>query len=434
MSEKYLGQEGLSKLIELTKSEIATKQDVLVSGTNIKTLNNESLLGAGNIDINATPMVETTWAELKALRDGAQLIPGMQYRITDYVTTTAQTNTSSAGHQFDVIVVADAVDKLNENARAALHAGDTYFANNKLEAWELKYCLDNDTTRFQWAKSSGTGVIFWMRDEFANEVPYDFKNILFTKSGVYTNVYTFNYGSSRNQDASLIGITEATSSRRCYSNIIRATVIASDGKLHLSLNQTVFSSSSEYYQFHGNVIGEGNRDNFFNGSGSIYGNIIGNDFVLNTFGNQCYHNVIGNNFSQNTIGSQFYRNIIGNSFYHNTIGSNFTTNQIGNSFSTNVVGNYFTSNVTSSGVVQCLFGSMSSIDVYIRKCVFESMQYIDLSCADTDATSSNQLQFVHIHAGLNGTDANNRITITVPDRNLSYAIDYYATGSQEIII
>lgn len=30
---------------------IATKQDILVSGTNIKTINNESILGSGNIDI-----------------------------------------------------------------------------------------------------------------------------------------------------------------------------------------------------------------------------------------------------------------------------------------------------------------------------------------------------------------------------------------------
>ena len=36
-----------------TKEELNTKQDNLVSGTNIKTLNNESLLGEGNIDITS---------------------------------------------------------------------------------------------------------------------------------------------------------------------------------------------------------------------------------------------------------------------------------------------------------------------------------------------------------------------------------------------
>ena len=35
------------------RSTITTKQDTLVSGTNIKTINNNSLLGSGNIDIQA---------------------------------------------------------------------------------------------------------------------------------------------------------------------------------------------------------------------------------------------------------------------------------------------------------------------------------------------------------------------------------------------
>jgi hypothetical protein len=55
------------------------------------------------------------------------LISGRQYRITDYVTTTVQVNTRSAGHQFDIIVTADDVNVLNENARAIQHKEDTYF-------------------------------------------------------------------------------------------------------------------------------------------------------------------------------------------------------------------------------------------------------------------------------------------------------------------
>ena len=42
-------------------TELSTKQDTLVSGTNIKTLNNQSLLGSGNISI-ATPVV-IWWGE-----------------------------------------------------------------------------------------------------------------------------------------------------------------------------------------------------------------------------------------------------------------------------------------------------------------------------------------------------------------------------------
>lgn len=94
-------------------------------------------------------LVETTWAALKDLRDSGQLIPGRFYRITDYTCTTATENTGSAGHVFDIIVRADSTDKLNEEAGAILHSGDTYFANSKLEAWKLWYCLDNDINRFE---------------------------------------------------------------------------------------------------------------------------------------------------------------------------------------------------------------------------------------------------------------------------------------------
>ena len=76
---------------------------------------------------NTQGMINITYDELKALRDNAQLTPGQQYRITDYETTTRQPDTRSAGHQFDIIVVADDESTLNENARACPHYGDTYF-------------------------------------------------------------------------------------------------------------------------------------------------------------------------------------------------------------------------------------------------------------------------------------------------------------------
>ena len=56
------------------------------------------------------------YADLVELRDNAQLKPGAFYRITDYVCTTTQEDTSSAGHQFDIIVRADSEKTLNEKA------------------------------------------------------------------------------------------------------------------------------------------------------------------------------------------------------------------------------------------------------------------------------------------------------------------------------
>ena len=68
-------------------------------------------------------MTNITWEELKTLRDDSKLIPGQQYRITDYVTTVDPNmeNACSAGHKFDIIVVADNENTLNEKARAINH-------------------------------------------------------------------------------------------------------------------------------------------------------------------------------------------------------------------------------------------------------------------------------------------------------------------------
>ena len=135
--------------------------------------------------VAAENAMSITWANLKTARDNGTLVAGKFYRITDYVTKTATSNTQSAGHQFDVIVRADSTNVLNENAYAALHSGDTYFASSKLNAWKLKYCLDNDTARFDWADTTnGKGVIYQMVDEFDNDLPYDFKNIQFKRWGV----------------------------------------------------------------------------------------------------------------------------------------------------------------------------------------------------------------------------------------------------------
>lgn len=123
-----------------------------------------------------------TYSELKTLKTNSQLIPGRFYRITDFVTTTAQARTQSAGHQFDIVVQAIANNELSEDASAVLHSGDTYFANSNLKAWVLKYNFDNDTTKYAWADSTnGKGVIYYMKDEYFNECGYDFKNIQFAR-------------------------------------------------------------------------------------------------------------------------------------------------------------------------------------------------------------------------------------------------------------
>lgn len=127
-------------------------------------------------------LVETSYQELVNTISEESLVPGRFYRITDYITTTVQKETKSAEHQFDVIVLAVSKTQLAPEAWAALHEGDTYFTNAgaDLSKWELRYDINNDTTKYQWADPvNGKGVIYWMKDEWGNELEYDFKNIMY---------------------------------------------------------------------------------------------------------------------------------------------------------------------------------------------------------------------------------------------------------------
>lgn len=139
-------------------------------------------------------MTMTTYSQFASTVENSQLIPGMKYRITDYVTKIngvydlsliGQTGmylpyATSAEHQFDLIVTATGTRTYNENVKASLHSGDTYFSNNNLNAWELKWTHKNDINNYLFADTTnGKGIITFMRDEFGNEAWYDFKNIMF---------------------------------------------------------------------------------------------------------------------------------------------------------------------------------------------------------------------------------------------------------------
>ena len=72
-------------------------------------------------------MVEITHHDLVALRNNSELVPGRQYRITDYVCSEAGAYHRSQSHQYDIIVFSDGVNSINKHARATWHDGENYF-------------------------------------------------------------------------------------------------------------------------------------------------------------------------------------------------------------------------------------------------------------------------------------------------------------------
>ena len=373
--------------------------DLTQSGPQVQAILNKAALLPETPDVviegKIAPAVSITYAALKALRDGGTLKPGQYYRITDYVTTTAQAETQSAGHVFDIIVRADSASVLNENAYAAIHSGDTYFANSKLEAWKLKYTLENDSTRFVWAdEENGKGVIYEMEDEFGNKCAYDFKNMLFkrcktTKSGAFYHNLYFGFTSQGNDYPSgatfnkndvkyLYTFTTYTSN---YGEIKDASLNAGENGVTCWQNviPACYDAWGDYVDVGyllNNIVLQGNGGNFYNnsfGAGCVYCS-IGEYFNSNT---------IGNSFSGNSIGNDCYNNSIGNSFYNNSIGNNAWGNTIGNDCNNFTIGKDYVR--------------------YIE--IEDGNMYFTLTSTQT-TSSSNYLQNICISRGTSNDDSN----------------------------
>ena len=489
-------------------------------------------------------IIETTHSNLKAARDGGDLIPGCLYRITDYQCTTIAQNTSSAGHQFDIILLATSVSTLAEDALAALHSGDTYFANSNFSAWKLKYNLDGTNVNFcahkaiifqykteeyyyeeedeyeydydtitcirypagdsgnniAWAKvydgawefeevdnwadvdsstivytstesptvgtiiyysgpiddegeiiqvctTDNKGVIYYMKDEFNNECPYDFKNILFTASFyysynnytyTYTDVYTFNYVANNiNKDASLVA------SKDCHDNIIKPGF---SGHL-ISLNCNIFSEATGCY------------DNIFDNS--CYYNLIWSNSQHNTFGVGCNHNILSNRSMWNKFGNSCASNVLSNSDCkynilddlcysnsftsgsYNILGQECSGNVLGFKAEYNVFGNHcsnikfgysFTYNTFGTYCTNIIFGTDANNLIQYGRAIKVSnfCAYLNIISADTSATYSNYLQNIYIQSGIRGA-YNAQKTVTIPDRGLACETEVYQDTTGNLI-
>lgn len=320
------------------------------------------------------------YGELVTLKNDGALIPGMYYRITDYQCTTTQDDTSAATHSFDIIVRADDVNVLNENATAAHHSGDTYFENSKLEAWQLKYSLENDTTKYAWAdETDGKGVIYYMKDEWNNECPYDFKNILYKRWAVRTDpsvadpsisgldgkylgievllnndlqpelvldeneqtqpyfkyFYTFNVynnDTDSDEDASVaVNIVspkyEDTNGDICVNNVIKeAYWYVDDYGDFYEDNRMILP----------NIVFEGEHEPSSDTFVLMHNNFFDNQCAFNTFSNGCFNNRFGKEFYKNTAGVNFINNIFEGVCFTNTFSNNFNTNYISKNFFRNV--------------------------------------------------------------------------------------------------
>ena len=466
---------GIGESNDVRKNAVEVMQDgsIYINGVGGYTGTNPT--ESSDIATYLSNMVNITYTELKTLRDSGQLVPGQQYRITDYTCTTNKIVARPADHQFDIIVTADSESVLNEEARAIQHdfPDDTpddvknYFANSDLNAWKIWYCLDNDSNRFAWAdETNGKGVIYRMIDEWNNDVPYDFKNIIYTvkQSFIFKqlgNYYLFNRDTSIDKEnidgKTYYGyITEVKPQywveNKCWTieenpNIYSKLYNSNGTPVILAGNIIkVISDNYETYTF-GKTSDLSKTGNCYNNTilpyyssgilmlnnntfnSKCHSNSLGKNCYFNTFKEDCYNNSLGNNCCDNTIGVACHYNSFGIDCSCNSFGKYCEYNSFGNDCNDNTFGDYCRDNTFGNNCCNnsfenhCYYNTFGNDCSYIKftsnnesnKDIFCTNNSVGSGCKYitfiANGINSSHVQNYSFTQGLNG-ELNNPLLIT----------------------
>ena len=438
------GYQGITGLQGKTGVRGATGlSQTYTAGTNIDITNNI-------ISSTVVSMVSTTHAELLAMVEGGTLVAGQQYRITDFVTTVANdAEARSAGHAFDLIVVADDESTLNAAARAIAHEGDTYFANADLSKWQVWYDIHNDTTRYQWADTtSGKGIIYRLIDEWQNDCPYDFKNVQFKRykvthdddhdnlsslDGYYLGTGGENYGlttdtsdyvwcytfDSIDGDVSVIAAgsdaLSYASKRRMFNNVIApyASTMTIDGDTYVvrCLNNITLCTQLNSEQ------SQHSLPNTCSIGGQVF-NIGIVDAIALTIGYDTQNIIAGKCFEMNDLGAGGAVMTFGDYCNSNTFGNVCYSNTFGNECDSNTFGNGCYSNTFGTRTA-----SVKTTKDYMRYISVESgVQYVNITCSATTSGSAYAQNAV-VHSGVVGTSSTYK-TCTISATNTAYLTEF----------
>lgn len=158
-------------------------------------------------------ITSNTYSNIYNLAATGQLEVGKKYCITDYQCiykepTTQSTFTMSLDGWL-LILTADTTSTFNENVEVRFSTSSSYVSKGGINIISCKYDINNDTSKYQWAVSSGKGVIYYLEDANNNKLRYDFKHIKFRRYRI-TNV-----AANTTTDSSTNGNAAAY---RCFGN------------------------------------------------------------------------------------------------------------------------------------------------------------------------------------------------------------------------
>lgn len=149
MFNRFVSKNENDELVNINiPSAIEAKQEKLISGETIKTINNESLLGEGNIEIGSYENI--TYEELYALKAQGKLVPDRLYCITNFhLLPNERSGLKETTNQYDLIVTATSNDTISNRAFAKYHENDTYFSNCNLAKWQIWYDFEANSVNAQ---------------------------------------------------------------------------------------------------------------------------------------------------------------------------------------------------------------------------------------------------------------------------------------------
>jgi hypothetical protein len=304
-----IGENIDTKSLFFTLKNGIEKDNVLVSTVNYTSGNNKmNLLGVD-------------------LRDSSGNVIASEYHVgsagLEHVNNTFSLFIPQSGDNFKIyFYINSSEEPITANGQINIFEGEDYFKNNDLSSWEIKYSLDNDTTRFAWADSeNGKGVIYYMKDEFNNEAWYDFKNIKFLRSREWIS-----------QNAWFTPLNNITSDVYLYTFSRNE---GSQGFVDDSLGTGKYPTSDNHLGHSTASIPKLNNTVFI-GNGT-FANTLGDGHSNNTFGSNCYNNFVGTTFTGNIVNNNFLNNVIDSNVKHNNFKLTFSENSVGAVFSGNNV-------------------------------------------------------------------------------------------------
>jgi hypothetical protein len=220
------------------------------------------------------------------------------------------------------------------------------------------------------SSAEGKGVIYYMKDEFNNECPYDFKNIMFYYDDKYYYTFSFINDNDSVEDLTLRQDLTNDEGLCCgtYCNIIKPYY--SESKILIqSLNNNIFILFNDYqYEYYGcynNTFNTNCYNNIIYCS-SFCSNTLGNYCSSNTFEDDCYSNTLGNYCQHNIFGNHCQHNIFGNYYYSNTFGDECCSNTFGNNCYSNTFGDYCSSNTFGDSCDNNNFGDNCNYNTFVN--------------------------------------------------------------------